>query len=66
MRKIWNQESSDIMRFELTREQWDNLISALWASAAWANNREVSDRVFKTIDSLRNAEMWEPDPAEKI
>lgn len=55
MEKIWEQEITDVMKFTLTRGEWENLVRAL-AGAACRVPYECRSELWNALDSLKNAE----------
>lgn len=54
--KTWEMENTDIVRFAITREQWNLLIEAIAGAAVWASS-DKRDVVWNAFDVLKNAEV---------
>lgn len=51
-KRIWDMEPTDVMRFVITREQFETLLTALASGSAWGN-RERSERFWKALEVLQ-------------
>lgn len=53
--KVWEMENTDIVRFVITREQWNLLLEAIAGAAAWTSP-ENQPKMWNALDVLRSAE----------
>lgn len=53
--KVWEMDGTDIVRFEITRDQWTTLLTAIAGGSGWMP-LDKRDQMYEALEILRAAE----------